>query len=206
MAATTTPTRDPRRPIRAIPTMYGGQRFRSRLEARWAAFFDLCEWKWTYEPDDLDGYIPDFKLWFRVPVLVEVKPVQWDESESDEDMLAAARTKIIHSGIRGESILLGSRIVTVDDRDNELHLQRLGAIMSIDPETDEVTPWNPLVGFRCGGKDERSPGCGRRSFCDDTLSWHCRVRGCWSGQHHLGQWNAEQDFRLAANEVQWSPR
>jgi hypothetical protein len=27
--------------IPAIPTVYRGQQFRSRLEARWAAFFDL---------------------------------------------------------------------------------------------------------------------------------------------------------------------
>ena len=30
--------------IKAIPTTYAGVRFRSRLEARWAAFFDLCGW------------------------------------------------------------------------------------------------------------------------------------------------------------------
>lgn len=46
----------------AIPTMYAGVQFRSRLEARWAAFFDLVGWKWEYEPFDLEGYIPDFRL------------------------------------------------------------------------------------------------------------------------------------------------
>lgn len=44
----------------AIPTAYGGVNFRSRLEARWAAMFDLLGWRWEYEPLDLDGYIPDF--------------------------------------------------------------------------------------------------------------------------------------------------
>ena len=34
-----------------IPTLYGGVRFRSRLEARWAAFFfDVAGWSWEYEP------------------------------------------------------------------------------------------------------------------------------------------------------------
>jgi hypothetical protein len=191
--------------IKAIPTKYNGQRFRSRLEAKWAAFFDLCEWKWSYEPDELDGYIPDFKLWFKVPVLVEVKPVQWDDSDEEREILLAARTKIIHSGFKGEAILLGTRIVTEDSQGYKQYLQQLGAIMSIDPETDEVTDWNPLVGFRCGGKHKEVPGCGRRSFCDDTFSWHCRVRGCWAGDHHLGEWNAEHDLRLASNEVQWNP-
>ncbi len=45
-----------------IPTLYHGRRFRSRIEARWAAFFDLANWPWEYEPFDLEGYIPDFVL------------------------------------------------------------------------------------------------------------------------------------------------
>lgn len=48
----------------AIPTLYEGVRFRSRLEARWAAFFDLMGWKWEYEPIDFNGWIPDFKVEF----------------------------------------------------------------------------------------------------------------------------------------------
>ena len=199
MATNMNPPREPRRPIKAIPTYYNGQRFRSRLEAKWAAFFDLCEWKWSYEPDELDGYIPDFKLWFRIPVLVEVKPVQWDESERDEDLLTAARTKIIHSGFKGEAIVLGTRILSASAQGDQLLHHCLGAIMSIDPETDEVTPLNPLFGFHC-------TECGRRSFFDGCISWHCRVRGCHESSRHLGEWNAEQDFRLASNEVQWNPR
>ena len=62
--------------IKAIPTTYAGVNFRSRLEARWAAFFDLCGWKWDYEPFDLDGWAPDFRIRTAIgPVLAEVKPV-----------------------------------------------------------------------------------------------------------------------------------
>lgn len=48
---------------------------RSRLEARWAAFFDAMKWPWSYEGLELDGYIPDFCLEFDASprVLVEVK-------------------------------------------------------------------------------------------------------------------------------------
>ncbi|MBZ9659801.1 hypothetical protein LB523_12165 [Mesorhizobium sp. ESP-6-4] len=61
--------------IKAIPTTYAGVNFRSRLEARWAAFFDLCGWKWDYEPFDLEGWAPDFRIRTKVgPVLCEVKP------------------------------------------------------------------------------------------------------------------------------------
>lgn len=48
--------------VKAHPTWYKGVLFRSRLEARWAAFFDLCRWKWRYEPIDLEGWSPDFYL------------------------------------------------------------------------------------------------------------------------------------------------
>ena len=54
-----------------IPTEYRGYQFRSRAEARWAAFFDQLGWAWEYEPIDLDGYIPDFVL--EDSLLVEVK-------------------------------------------------------------------------------------------------------------------------------------
>src|SRR5688572_28456221 len=57
-----------------IPTTYRETRFRSRLEARWAAFFDLIGWSWTYEPFDADGWIPDFLIRGEAPTLIEVGP------------------------------------------------------------------------------------------------------------------------------------
>mgnify|MGYP000994312494 CR=1 FL=1 len=64
--------------VPAIPTMYRNVRYRSRLEARWAAMFDKLGWKYEYEPIDLNGWIPDFCLQAMdgKPVLVEVKPVR----------------------------------------------------------------------------------------------------------------------------------
>jgi hypothetical protein len=59
----------------AIPTKYAGIDYRSRLEARWAAFFDRIGWQYTYEPFDGAGYIPDFLIHGESPLLVEVKPV-----------------------------------------------------------------------------------------------------------------------------------
>lgn len=53
--------------IKAIDTVYKGYRFRSRLEARWAVFFDTCGFKWVYEPQgyEINGvkYLPDFQLY-----------------------------------------------------------------------------------------------------------------------------------------------
>lgn len=63
--------------IRAIPTRYNGVNFRSRLEARWAAFFDLVGWRWEYEPIDLKGWAPDFIIKLPIAdVYAEVKPVE----------------------------------------------------------------------------------------------------------------------------------
>jgi hypothetical protein len=53
--------------IKPIETRYKGYRFRSRLEARWAVFFDSLGIKWEYEKEgydlsDLGWYLPDFWL------------------------------------------------------------------------------------------------------------------------------------------------
>lgn len=53
--------------IKPIETIYNGYRFRSRLEARWAVFFDALGIKYEYEPEGFemsDGtkYLPDFYL------------------------------------------------------------------------------------------------------------------------------------------------
>lgn len=69
--------------IKAHPTNYKSVLFRSRLEARWAVFFDLAKWKWEYEPIDLPGWSPDFRVEFYCShsecsgshsLLVEIKP------------------------------------------------------------------------------------------------------------------------------------
>lgn len=52
--------------MKAIPTFYRGIKFRSRIEARWATFFDAIGLDWEYEPQgyNFDGrnYLPDFWL------------------------------------------------------------------------------------------------------------------------------------------------
>jgi hypothetical protein len=61
--------------IKAIETIYKGYRFRSRLEARWAVFFDTLGVHFQYEPEGFDlvgvWYLPDFwlpeqKCWIEV--------------------------------------------------------------------------------------------------------------------------------------------
>ena len=67
--------------IKAIETSYNGYRFRSRLEARWAVFFDAIGLDWEYENEgyvlsDSTKYLHDFyfpKGWGRFR-FAEVKP------------------------------------------------------------------------------------------------------------------------------------
>lgn len=71
--------------IKAIETRYKGCRFRSRLEARWAVFFDAMNFQWHYEPEgfklaDGTNYLPDFYL-PRVKMWAEVKPEKFTDAE-----------------------------------------------------------------------------------------------------------------------------
>lgn len=78
--------------IKAIETTYKGYRFRSRLEARWAVFFDAIKTEWEYEKEGYDlgahgWYLPDFWL----PSLrcwVEIKPdaPTWNERSKMETL------------------------------------------------------------------------------------------------------------------------
>ena len=76
--------------IKAIETLYNGYRFRSRLEARWAVFFNTAGIKYQYEPEGFDlgngvYYLPDFWL-PELKMWVEVK----GEKPSEEDQQKCA--------------------------------------------------------------------------------------------------------------------
>ncbi|PYJ22510.1 MAG: hypothetical protein DME20_09605 [Verrucomicrobia bacterium] len=97
--------------MKAISTLYKGRQYRSRLEARWAAFFDLLGWHTEYEPIDFDGWIPDFVINEAGTVYVEVKPIdrfpdrditdKIDNSGCDKEVLVVGSTVPIHSGLIG---------------------------------------------------------------------------------------------------------
>lgn len=67
--------------IKAVDTQYKGHRFRSRLEARWAVFFDSLGryFRWEYEPERFQlkcgTYLPDFWL-PKQQRFVEIKGVK----------------------------------------------------------------------------------------------------------------------------------
>lgn len=105
------------RQIRAISTSYAGCAFRSRLEARWAVFFDAMKIEWHYEPEGFilapfgewylpDFYLPDLGYW------IEVKPENPDKEARRKAYLFAyslaretdpaksqGRVFIVHGGV-----------------------------------------------------------------------------------------------------------
>lgn len=68
---------EPAKIIKSIETIYKGFKFRSRLEARWAVFFDALHVPWEYEKEgfDIEGewYLPDFYL-PKQRTYIEIKP------------------------------------------------------------------------------------------------------------------------------------
>lgn len=98
--------------IKAIETRYKGYRFRSRLEARWAVFFDALDVPWEYEPEGFDlgaagRYLPDFWLnpwgaWFEVkPCPIEPRGNAWAKAQA----LAERDPVIVAGGSIGDHAL-----------------------------------------------------------------------------------------------------
>lgn len=91
--------------IAAIPTQYNGRLYRSRLEAKWAAFFDLSGWTFEYEPFDLGKWSPDFLIsGSDREILVEVKPV----TDIDVPTIYKMHKAASEVGFPGELLLVGS--------------------------------------------------------------------------------------------------
>jgi hypothetical protein len=173
---------------RGIPTLYRGVRFRSRTEARWAAFFDELGWQWLYEPHDLEAYVPDFALLFDAPLLVEVK------SALTLDELVAHERKIESSGWRGEALIVGAAPWDLDSAQPLVgwfgERQRIAGAL-------EWT-WGDARLFEC-------LSCGSPSVLAACGSWRCRVCGEGEGNEHVGAVlsTVSAKWAQATNRVQW---
>jgi hypothetical protein len=93
--------------IQPIETHYKGYRFRSRLEARWAVFFDALEIEWDYEPEGFDlgeygWYLPDFYL-KTLGCFCEIKPTIYKVDNKPEEFHNLTNKPIcVCIGIPGE--------------------------------------------------------------------------------------------------------
>lgn len=106
--------------VKAVETEYAGVLFRSRLEARWALFFDLIGLKWEYEPDWFEfdqeaswlpersrRYAPDFLVsgLVRTPfkAYFEIKR----EGLSFEEGHDAVRKAVALARLTNEAVVIG---------------------------------------------------------------------------------------------------
>ena len=88
--------------IQAKPTAYNGYLFRSKLEAKWAVFFDMLHIPYVYEPEafvcfDGSQYTPDFylpKSYLRdrnaKGVYLEIKPDYWQDETNFKRRIESA--------------------------------------------------------------------------------------------------------------------
>ena len=168
----------------AIPTVYEGVRFRSRLEARWAAFFDSIGWPWEYERRELKNYIPDFACDLENgELLVEVKPA------THACEMREARAKIERSGWIGEALIVG--------------YETRFRLVSLFGEATQ-TPWGTAFEWS-EGELFHCMNCGRVSVFASAGSWHCRRCGVSWGKDHVSLCDYQRHWTWAGNAIQWRP-
>lgn len=110
---------------RAIVTVYKGYRFRSRLEARWAVFFDALGLPWEYEVEGFNLgsgvlYLPDF--WMpSLDAFIEIKGTPFergDDAWEKASRLAAHSEKSVYvfcGQIKDAGNVVGLRFTGVED-------------------------------------------------------------------------------------------
>lgn len=187
-----------------IATEYAETQFRSRLEARWASFFDTIGWRWTYEPIDAEGYIPDFLIHGERPLFVEVGPCVTRRDYEKKAQKAAGNA----DHLRQDILILG-----VDWR---AEIGTLGAGTMAAGWLGEYSP-----GYEGGDEIEARGsltwGTGQWALCrvcrhigvyHDHMSYALRPCGHYDGDHHIG-WADESILRHAwagaTNRSQWKP-
>ena len=192
--------------IPAIPTLYKGRQYRSRLEARWAAFFDLLTWRHEYEPFDIHGWIPDFLIYGKnAPVLVEIKPFT-SLKQFDTAKIEKALADTSYCGT--EILLLGVAPTTVSkmweswESYETCSIGWLGEFCE-SPWSKESESWYDET-YNYGLAPLTDPP----GFTHEELSYGERINGFAYKEYALMRKSkADHLWAEAANAVQWkSPR
>lgn len=186
----------------AIPTKYAGTEFRSRLEARWAAFFDLVGWRWEYEPIDLPGWIPDFMLTGHTNVLVEIKPADSiDGFDLDKLHRATENDTFNH-----EILLLGRHPMLIQRTHafGQIGIGWLYGYSTWWPDTI-ADPHEAMWITHTGDRSRET----RLDFCSDTHDYTGRLTGAHqeNGGVELGPSRSdlvEYLWREAGNITRWN--
>jgi hypothetical protein len=199
--------------IKAIPTIYNGIAFRSRLEAKWARFFDLAGWRWEYEPFDLGGWIPDFVLVGEHPTLVEVKPIIWN---GDPTIQANNEPGLEKAWDESREVLILGANWPPNERLGRLDFSipfgvlRNPTATTRDGFFDGSYLWWPVttdtallhLGAEKSDHYTRTPAL---DFCAEQGCYAYRISGDYSGDHHLraNDGAAQDSLAQATNGAQW---
>lgn len=191
---------------------YNGYEMRSLAEARWAAFFDICEIRWQVEPISTGDYIPDFLLLGDAPTIVEIKG-----GATTLDQLVA-QTEYVPERLRGhwdgDVLCLGAHPV--------LALRGLGVVMGTIYEShylpnDGEQWWRQLaLASVCHSSQEHDQWRGtplgephhapRFGVKPEDGVYHLRPWDCYNGGHGVGNWpqsDIEAKWAQATNTVRY---
>lgn len=187
--------------VASIPTLYNGLLFRSRLEAKWAAFFDLLGWEWQYEPTDFNGWIPDFAIYGKVLVYVEVKPVlEFPQEVAD---------KIESSGCSGAVLIVGQRLFPCDECKD---MTCIGWLSETDPPPPDHPSEVSLFNWGQAAFGKWNEGKGTIGFCHTWASYRDRISGGYNGSIGGVAWDRELSDEVksfwaeACNKTMWAPK
>ncbi|MBA2280278.1 MAG: hypothetical protein H0W25_03450 [Acidimicrobiia bacterium] len=203
-----------------IETSYAGITFRSRLDARWAAMFNLVGWRWTYEPFDGAGYIPDFTLDGPNPLLIEINPAVTIGELLDHlnRPVAAMRSQWPHAiAVFGGTVEPSGPMVAARVERGEYGLN-LGAIAAV---IDDDIAASMHSSHYLADDEQLDP-----DYRDQCLWWVCTTCNRFAIRHELMFWRAvwpcgHTTFRRptasdidvldgywadASNRVRWNPR
>ena len=197
--------------VKASRTEYAGTVFNSRLEAHWAAFFDVVGWPWLYKPFDLAGWSPAFMLQpvhigreksggFKPgfeqssPLLVEVRPIDRFCLETANQMSNA----LFNSGNKLEPLLLGlsPQFNTPQEDQGETSVGWLGEFFEehlTEHEAESLYPSDhPTGSYSFDNAILRQareiPGCTeiKADFCHAIQSYRFRISGYYDGSQGGG--------------------
>ena len=199
--------------IKAIETKYAGTIFRSRLEARWAAFFDTLGWNWIYEPFDLDGWSPDFLLKpispKRAGVLVEVKPITvFCQNTADQITKSLFKTNN-----ELEPMLVGLEPIFYDET-WENGGSKIGWLAERFPPDcimgiDDSWAWGgaPLRDLLMPLENDFPDGGLLADFCHEEQDYTCRLTNYYEGNSGYMSPNICRDYwGEACNKVKYQPK
>jgi hypothetical protein len=202
----------------SVKTYYRDRLFRSRLEARWAAFFDLCGWGWEYEPSEFtsSNWLPDFAiLGAEGPILTEVKPIdRFDQAVADRIDRAVpvllGRTDKDPTVYKFEALLLGVRpLLMADEYPSDFQLGWLRDDLGAWGQA-ELGRWVGSEYVRGQWKGEGHKAHDQIGFRHEYNSFHDRITGRYDGgcrgDLELKRAEIDQLWAEATNVVQWKRR